>query len=118
MKRRWKIVLGAVVAIVLLSPIIDHFLIRSDFVWSFLWGHGMRQAQQRRVLLLCETDHQALLKAGREILTHELVKKKLRERQGIAGNFHIPTGVQIPEAIVDLRPKTVLLVLQRYKRFQ
>jgi len=39
------------------------------------WYHGIYQAQQRRVLLLCKTDHQALLKAGREILSQESVKK-------------------------------------------
>lgn len=109
MKKRWKIAIGAMVATVILTPVVNYFLTRSDFLWRILWGHAVRQAQQRRIVLLCKTDHQALLEAGREILMHEHVKEKFREGQRVAGNFHVPKGVQIPQAIVDLRPKTVLL---------
>jgi len=51
----------------------------------------------------------ALLKAGREILSHESVKKTLRDGRGTAGCFHVQTGVQIPQAILDIRPHTVLI---------
>lgn len=80
-----------------------------EIIGTVLIRYAMSQSQQRRVLLLCKTDHEDLLKAGREILSHGQVKKRLRQGQGIAGNFHIPTGVQIPQAILDLQPQTVLI---------
>ena len=78
------------------------------------WIQSIHQAQQRRVLLLCKTDHQALLKAGREILSHESVKKRLRDGHGIAGDFHIPREMQIPQAILVLQPRTVLISYSGY----
>jgi len=84
------------------------------FPWTntglrILTRYAIRQADKRRVLLLCKTDHQALLKAGREILSHESVKKRLHDGRGTAGSFHVPRGMQIPQAIRDLRPGTVLI---------
>lgn len=120
MKARKKMVVGIIALVVV--TLIATFVCTSRFLglryreltYIIPWYYAKYQAQQRRVLLLCKTDHQALLKAGREILIHEPVKKRLREGQGIAGSFHIPRGVQIPQAIVDLRPQTVLIDYSGY----
>jgi len=107
MKKQWKIALGIVVPIMLLGLVVYYFLFlsRSTFVLEILWDHGIRQAQRRRVLLLCNTDHQALLNAGREILS-QVPKDRLNPRPGgprILGEFGVPEGVQIPQAIRDLK---------------
>jgi hypothetical protein len=57
------------------------------------------------VLLLCETDHQALLKAGREIL-RKMPKDRLNPQPDgtiKGGRFCVPNGVQIPRAIQNLK---------------
>ncbi len=107
MKKQWKIALGIVVPIMLLGLVVYYFLFlsRSTFVLEILWDHGIRQAQRRRVLLLCNTDHQALLNAGREILS-QVPKDRLNPRPGgprILGEFGVSEGVQIPQAIRDLK---------------
>jgi len=63
------------------------------------------RAQQRRIMLLCDTDHQALLKAGREILS-KIPKDRFHPHSdgGIdSGIFSVPEGIQIPQAIKDLK---------------
>lgn len=107
MKKQWKVALGIIVPIMLLGLVVYYFLFlsRSTFVLEILWDHGIRQAQRRRVLLLCNTDHQALLNAGREILS-QVPKDRLNPRPGgprILGEFGVPEGVQIPQAIRDLK---------------
>jgi hypothetical protein len=68
------------------------------------------QAQHRRVVILCDTDHQALLKAGREILS-KIPKDRLNPQPNgttLMGSFNVPEGVQIPQAIKDLRSGCVV----------
>ena len=79
-----------------------------------------RQADLRRVLLLCGTDHQALLNAGREILD-QVPKDYLRQNpppNGVShlGNFKffLPEDIQIPQAIRDLKPFVCLISLDGY----
>ena len=82
----------------------------------------IHEAQQRRVLLLCETDHQALLKAGREILSEGPVKKRIQRRknetpEGVirgSGYFFVPKGVRMPQVIWDLRPHLVAIDYDGY----
>lgn len=119
-KKHKKIVVG-IIALVVVS-LIAMFVCTSRFLGlryrelTFIipWYHAIYQAQQRRVLLLCKTDHHALLKAGREILSHESVKKILRDKHGVAGVFPVPRGVRIPQAILDLRPHTVVIDYDGY----
>ena len=73
--------------------------------------HGASQAQQRRVLLLCDTDHHALLKAGREILS-QVPKERFNSQSGgqrILGDFGVPEGTHIPKATRALKPEMATL---------
>jgi len=120
MKARKKMVVG-IIALVVVS-LIATFVCTFRFLrpWyarlaiPIYWIQAIHQAQQRRILLLCKTDHKALLKAGREILSHESVKKRLRDRHGVSGDFHIPREMQIPQAILVLQPRTVLISYDGY----
>jgi len=117
MWRLWKIA-GIVIPITLLGLVAYYFLFlgRSTFVGEILTDLLIRQAQRRRVLLLCDTDHQALLKAGREIL-NQIPKDRLNPRpDGIRhlGDIGVPNGVQIPRAIQDLKPCGCLISLDGY----
>ena len=116
MKKRWKITIGTTVAIALLIPVANYFLVRNEFVMRLVWGHFIHQAQQRRVLLLCKTDHHVLLKAGREILS-QVPKDRLNQRldgHRILGDFGVPEAVQIPQAIRDLKPRGCLISCDGY----
>ncbi|MHC4302004.1 MAG: hypothetical protein ACYS7Y_32475 [Planctomycetota bacterium] len=112
MKKRWKITLGITVAAVVIALIAGLVFWRGDYVqrlrerrFSALWEEGIKDGQQRRVLLLCETDHEALLKAGREIL--DQIPEDYLDTDGkrVAGVLHLPKGVRIPEIIQDIRPR-------------
>lgn len=71
--------------------------------------------QQRRVRLLCETDHEALLQAGREILSNGPDPKKYRPYGPIhIDGFPVPRGVPIPRIIWRLRPHAVLINFNGY----
>ena len=67
--------------------------------------------QQRRVRLLCHTDHEALLQAGRQIL-RQGPKDPMNYRPygpiHIDG-FPVPRGVPIPKVIRKLRPHACLI---------
>ena len=69
------------------------------------------RAQQRRIMLLCNTDHQALLKAGREILS-KIPKDRLNNPYAdgsiYLGSLNVPKGIQIPQAIKDLKSSYVV----------
>jgi hypothetical protein len=73
-------------------------------------------AQERRVLLLYRTDHEALLKAGREIL-RQGPKDPMNYRyfgpMHING-FPVPRGVRIPKVIRKLRPHASLINFNGY----
>jgi len=72
-----------------------------------------RHAHLRRVMLLCDTDHQALLKAGREILSQVLEGSMNPRPDGIRHlgdlKFVLPKGVQIPHNIRELKPHVCLI---------
>ena len=72
--------------------------------------------QERRVRLLCRTDHEALLEAGREILRKapkDLMKYVIGRPVHIDG-IPVPRGVPIPRVIRKLRPHAVLINLDGY----
>lgn len=72
--------------------------------------------QDRRVQLLHETDHEALLQAGREILSKapkDLMRYAIGRPVHIDG-IPVPRGVPIPRIIRKLRPHAVLINLDGY----
>ena len=72
--------------------------------------------QGRRVRLLCHTDHEVLLEAGREILRKapkDLMKYVIGRPVHIDG-IPVPRGVPIPRVIRKLRPYAVLINLEGY----
>jgi hypothetical protein len=123
MKINKKKFLGTIIAILAFVLIASFVLLKSDYMQSWhkrkffaLWNEGIEDAQNRRVLLLCDTDLQALLKAGREIL-NQVPKDRLNPGPGgprTLGNFSIPKGVQIPKAIRDLKPRGCFISYDGY----
>ena len=111
MLKQGKITVGIVIPIIILGLVICFlFFSRSNFVIEIFWDHLIHQAQRRRVLLLCNTDHQALLKAGREIL-NQIPKDRLNPQPDgtkLMGSFNVPEGIQIPQEIKDLRSGCVI----------
>jgi len=112
MKASKKMVLGITVAVVVLALIASLVYWGSDYVqrlrerrFLVLWEEGIKDAQQRRALLLCKTDHEALLKAGREILKQIPEDYLSTDGKRFAGVRHLPKGVQIPEIIQHIRPR-------------
>ena len=70
---------------------------------------------RRRVRLLYETDHEALLRAGRQILDNGPDPKKYRPFGPIhIDGFPVPRGVPIPRIIRRLRPHAVLMNFNGY----
>ena len=77
-----------------------------------------RHAHLRRVILLCDTDHQTLLKAGREILS-QVSKNSLNPRHDEIRHlgdlkFILPKEVQIPHTIQELKPYICLISYDGY----
>lgn len=123
MKANKKIILGIAIGAVVLAVVTGFVFWRSDYLQRWrerkflaLWEEGIKDAQSRRVLLLCETDHQALINAGREILS-QVPKDRLNPQpDGIRhlGDIGVPSGVDIPQAIRDLKPRGCLVSLDGY----
>jgi hypothetical protein len=131
MKTSKKILLGITVAVVVLALVAGFVFWPNGYVHR--WNRrrmlvliekevkeAHRHANLRRVLLLCNTDHQALLKAGREILS-QVPKDRLRLnpppdaiRHLGDSKFDVPKGVQIPQAILDLKSHACLISYDGY----
>ena len=124
MKASKKIVLGITVAVVVLAWLASLVFWRSGYlpqrwrerIFLVLWEQGIKDAQRRRVLLLCKTDHQALLNAGREILSRVPKDRLNPQPDGIRhlGDIGVPRGVEISRAIRDLKPRGCLISLDGY----
>jgi hypothetical protein len=112
MKGHKKIVLGIVVTVVivvLVSVLISFFL--DQPLSRILWLRLIQQSQQRRLLILCETDHKALLEAGREILS-QVPKDSLNPQPDgsiYLGSFPVPKEIHIPKIIENLKPHVVVI---------
>jgi hypothetical protein len=63
---------------------------------------GPIRAQYRRMQLLCRTDHQALLNAGRDILSHVHIEPDPNGLRRL-GSFSVPRDISIPKVIRNLR---------------
>ena len=131
MKANKKKVLGITVSVVVLTLIAGFVFWPNGYVQrlnrhlAFIYMKKVvndihHQAHLRRVLLLCETDHQALLKAGREIL-NQIPKDRLDLNpppDGIdhLGNFKfvLPEDIQIPQIVRDLKPFVCLISSDGY----
>ena len=94
-----------VFAIVVISLIVGYVLLRSRLLEFTFQSSSKDFTQQRRVLLLYQTDHEALLKAGREILSQGPKDTMNYQYYGIIylGGFPVPRGVRIPKIIRDLK---------------
>ena len=104
----WKSTFNTI-PIILIGLFICFFL--TKIPWYFI--------QRRRVLLLCKTDHQALLKAGRDVLGQNPQNPRdrlnsLPDGIKISGDFPVPNGVQIPQTIWDLKPRRFLMNYDGY----
>lgn len=125
MKASKKMALGITVAVVVFALITGQIFRPNSYLhrWArqgrFLLlmkrevEEEHRRAHLRRVLLLCNTDHQALLKAGREVLS-QVPKDSLNPPlDGIShlGDFKfvLPKEVQIPQVVRDLEPYICLI---------
>lgn len=129
MKVNKKNVLGITVSVVVLTLIASfvfwpngyvHRWARRQAFYSYekKVNDAHRHAHLRRVLLLCETDHQALLKAGREILS-KVPKDRLNPPpDGIdhLGNikFVLSEDIQIPQIVRNLKPFVCLISVDGY----
>jgi hypothetical protein len=123
MKASRKRVLGITFGVAVFALIASFVFWRSgdmqrwgERTFLLLWQEGIRDAQRRRVLLLCNTDHRTLLMAGREILS-QVPKDRLNPRPDgyrHLGDFGVPEGVQIPLAIRDLKPRSCLISYDGY----
>ncbi|UCC97592.1 MAG: hypothetical protein JSW66_17330 [Phycisphaerales bacterium] len=97
--------------ILTIALIVGCLLFRSRFSASIFLDTPEQRAQQRRILLLYHTDHEALLKAGREILRQgpkDPMNYQYLGPMHIDG-FPVPGGVCIPKVIRKLRPHASLI---------
>ncbi|MHC4632344.1 MAG: hypothetical protein ACYS9C_13905 [Planctomycetota bacterium] len=105
---RTKILKGIVIAVVVvlvisafavfvLGDALDYLVIRG-FVFF-----GVREAKQMKMRLLCETDHQALLEACRE-LSRRAAAGDLKH-----GMYYVRSDSQPPQPILDLGPNHVFI---------
>ncbi len=111
MKRRKAYDNKTVLAIVAIILIVGYVLWRSKLSVRTFRGSAKHVAQQRRVLLLYHTDHEALLKAGREILRQGPKDPWNYRPLGPVhiDGFPVPGGVRIPKVIRKLRPHATLI---------
>lgn len=130
MKASKKKVLGIIVVVVF-ALIAGFVFLRSDYLHRWCMrkvlvlmekevNDAHRHAHLRRVLLLCNTDHQALLNAGREIMS-QVPKDHLRLNPPFDAishlgdfKFNVPEEVQIPQVIRNLKPHVCLVSYDGY----
>ncbi len=111
MNEQKKTALGIAIVIAIITLIGILVFSRSGPSLRISKPHGIPLAQQRRILLLYHTDHEALLKAGRQVLSQgpkDPMKYRYYGPQHIEG-FPVPRGVRIPKVIRKLRPHASLI---------
>ena len=107
----WRIgeLIGAIVLILLLGLVALFFF--HPQISAFFALPWYLRAQHRCVVILCDTNHQALLKAGREILS-KIPKDRLNnpyaDGSTFSGSLNVPKEIQIPQAIKDLKSSYVV----------
>ena len=112
MNEQKKRAVGIVALIVVLTILVSILFLPPDWPFANIPRlRAMQNAQQQRILLLYHTDHEALLKAGREILRKgpkDPMNYRLYGPQHIEG-FPVPRRVRIPKVIRKLRPHATLI---------
>ncbi len=105
-----------VLVIVVITLIVSFVVVRNKHSMRTFRGSTEQLAQQRRILLLYHTDHEALLKAGRQILSQgpkDLKNYRYYGPMHIDG-FPVPRGVRIPKVVRKLRPHASLINFNGY----
>jgi hypothetical protein len=101
MKAQNKMVLGIVVALVITFAI--GYVLYGMITFGICMREVEKDARQRRMRLLCEIDHRALLDACREI-SKQFVKGDLKKSTyRIRKNADLET-VKFPQVVLDLEP--------------
>lgn len=105
-----------VLVIVVITLIVSFVVVRNKHSMRTFRGSTEQLAQQRRILLLYQTDHEELLKAGRQILSQGPKDTMNYRYYGIIylGGFPVPRGVRIPKVIRDLRTYATLINFTGY----
>jgi hypothetical protein len=118
MNEQKKTAVGIAALIAVLAVLVGILFLPPD--WPFANSSSPRKktyslqksdAQQRRILLLYHTDHEALLKAGREILKKgpkDPMKYRYTGIQHVDG-FPVPRRIRIPKVIRKLKPHATLI---------
>jgi len=105
---RW---IALVVATALLTTVAISYMYGDALSYLLIHGFvssGVKRAQQMQVRLLCNTDHQALLEACRE-LSRRAGRGDLKPgRYNVRSDRH-PKVSQFPKAILDLEPSYVYI---------
>ncbi len=104
-----------VLVIVVITLIVSFVVVRNKHSMSTFRG-STEQLAQRRILLLYHTDHEELLKAGRQILSQgpkDPMNYMHYGPQHIEG-FPAPRGVRIPKVVRKLRPHATLINRNSY----
>jgi len=104
MKVYEKVVIGVVLAVLGASLIVCFVPPVRDLAFRAFCLHAINRAQQRRARLLCETDHQALLDAGRQVLRQAPIESQTEDGRKPSGHLPVPKAVEIPKAIRRLKP--------------
>lgn len=103
-----------VIVIALVCAIVASAVVTSRFVpWQDLMARAFMRGmfiyvQRKRVRLLCETDHKALLEACRELSKQKAAGKLKRQLYRILSGPD-PEVVLFPKAIRKLRPNTIFI---------
>ena len=112
MTTRGKVITGilivavAIVAFYALFPFLIYFL-------------GPYQAERMVVRALSKTDHQALLKAGREVLSQmPKMQNKTPDGSMVHGSVEIPEEIRLPQALRDLSARDIAVDSDGYMRIE
>jgi len=111
MNTRKKGVNTTVLFIVIITVIVSYFCIKSQRSGSTFRGGSEQLHQMRRVRLLYHTDHEELLKAGREIFSRgpkDPMNYRFYGPQHIEG-FPVPRRIRIPKVIRKLKTHANLI---------
>lgn len=104
----------AITILILIYAFVLYIRPKGPFFYS-----SLQSPQQRRILLLYHSDHEALLKAGREILRQSPDPRRYMP----VGPFHVlgfpvPRYVHIPKVVHQLRPHAIYINFDGYTVLQ
>jgi len=98
-----------IAAVIILAVVIFVGYMVGDYLITYgTVFFGVRDAQRKQVCLLYKTDHQALLKACRE-LSRRVAAKDLKPGKYWIRTDRDPVASQFPQPILDLKPNYVYI---------